>query len=58
VAPLNPVTYEEFAYLVATAHAVDPESPSAIYDFLPQYSFILQDYEKNGLGERSSHTAV
>lgn len=48
------ITYQELAYLVATAHAVDPESPNAIYDFLPQYSFILQDYEKNGLGREAA----
>jgi hypothetical protein len=48
------VTYSELAYLIATAHAVDPESPNAVYDFLPQFAFVLQDYEKHGLGREAA----
>jgi hypothetical protein len=46
----RPVNYAEYAYLVASAHVVDPESPNAVYDFLPKYDFVIRDYEANGLG--------
>ena len=50
----KPINYQEYAYLVATAHAVDPESPNAVYDFMPQYEFVLRDYERMGLGKEGA----
>jgi hypothetical protein len=48
------ISYQELAYLIATAHVVDPESPNAVYDFLPNFDFVLKDYENNGLGREAA----
>lgn len=50
----RPISYSEYTYLVASAHIVDPDSPNALYDYLPNYEFVIRDYEINGLGREAT----